>query len=76
MLSFHKYDHPVHLLGFCDGSDEKSLLYKYTWKRSLDLHHTSNDLTWTRCLKIYVGMSCGIDHLHNLAGTKFKRIAS
>lgn len=36
MLSFHKYDHPVHLLGFCDGSDEKSLLYKYTWKRSLD----------------------------------------
>ncbi|KAL4565122.1 hypothetical protein LXL04_029207 [Taraxacum kok-saghyz] len=65
MLSIYKHTNLVCLLGFCDESDEKILVYEYASKRSLDLHLDSNDLTWTQRLKICIGVARGLSYLHN-----------
>lgn len=76
IFSFHKHENLIHLLVFCDWSDEKIIVYEYTYKRSLDLYFNSNDRTWVRYLKIYIKTARGLDHLHNLVETKRKSIAS
>ncbi|XP_023729320.1 protein TOPLESS-RELATED PROTEIN 2 isoform X2 [Lactuca sativa] len=65
MLSLYKHENLVHLLGFCDESDEKILVYDYASNRSLDFHLNSNALTWTQRLKICIGMARGLAYLHN-----------
>lgn len=70
MLSLYKHDNIVSLLGFCDDSGEKILIYEYASKKSLDLYLKSDDLTWVRRLKICIGAARGLAYLHNPAGTQ------
>ncbi|PWA70643.1 leucine-rich repeat protein kinase family protein [Artemisia annua] len=46
MLSLYKHENIVSLLGFCDDSKEKILVYEYVSKGSLDLYLEKDDLTW------------------------------
>ncbi|CAI9261121.1 unnamed protein product [Lactuca saligna] len=70
MLSLYKHDNIVSLLGFCDDSGEKILIYEYASNKSLDLYLKSDDLTWVRRLKICIGAARGLAYLHNPAGTQ------
>lgn len=56
-FSFHKPVNLVHLLWFCDGRDKRIFVYGYTYKRSLDFHLNSNDLT--RCQRFALGWLVG-----------------
>ncbi|KAJ9537436.1 hypothetical protein OSB04_030169 [Centaurea solstitialis] len=60
------------LLGFCDESDEKILVYEYASKQSLDFYLHNDDLTWTQRLNICLGAARGLSYLHNPAGTQHR----
>ncbi|KAL7601474.1 hypothetical protein Lser_V15G22603 [Lactuca serriola] len=70
MLSLYTHENIVSLLGFCDESGEKILVYEYASNRSLDLHLNSNDLTWVRRLNICIGVARGLAYLHDPAGSQ------
>ncbi|XP_023729316.1 probable serine/threonine-protein kinase PBL22 isoform X1 [Lactuca sativa] len=73
MLSLYKHENLVHLLGFCDESDEKILVYEFVSNKGLDFHLNNNDLTWTQRLKICIEMARGLAYLHN-SGTELRVI--
>ncbi|KAL7601592.1 hypothetical protein Lser_V15G22560 [Lactuca serriola] len=73
MLSLHKHENIISLLGFCDESNEKILVYEYVFRRSLDINLNNNDLTWIRRLKICIGAARGLAYLHN-PGTTQQRV--
>ncbi|GJY78205.1 protein kinase, ATP binding site-containing protein [Tanacetum coccineum] len=70
MLSLYKHEHIVSLLGFCDDSEEKILVYEYVSKGSLDLYLEKDDLTWAKRLRICIGAACGLAYLHSSVGTQ------
>lgn len=65
MLSHYNHENLVQLLGVCDESDEKILVYEYVSNGSLDMHLSSSNLTWIQRLKICIGMARGLSYLHN-----------
>ncbi|KAL4581450.1 hypothetical protein LXL04_017665 [Taraxacum kok-saghyz] len=70
MLSLHKHENIISLLGFCDENNEKILVYEYASRRSLDAYLDHDDLTWIRRLKICIGAARGIAYLHNPGETQ------
>ncbi|PWA59051.1 Protein kinase, ATP binding site-containing protein [Artemisia annua] len=70
MLSLYKHENIVSLLGFCDDSKEKILVYEYVSKGSLDLYLEKDDLTWVRRLRICIGAARGLAYLHSSVGTQ------
>ncbi|KAK9077820.1 hypothetical protein SSX86_006158 [Deinandra increscens subsp. villosa] len=72
MLSVYKHENIISLLGFCDESGEKIIVYEYAPKRSLDLYLRSPDLTWIQRLEICIGAARGVEYLHNLKGTQHR----
>ncbi|GJW77374.1 protein kinase, ATP binding site-containing protein, partial [Tanacetum coccineum] len=69
MLSLYRHENIVSLLGFCDESNEKILVYEYMSKRSLDLYLTNDNLTWIQRLEICIGAARGLAYLHSSFGT-------
>ncbi|XP_076894906.1 putative receptor-like protein kinase At5g18500 [Bidens hawaiensis] len=63
-LSLYKNNNIVSLLGFCDESEEKILVYEYVSRKSLDRYLNSDDLGWSRRLKICIGAARGLAYLH------------
>ncbi|KAJ0715917.1 putative protein kinase RLK-Pelle-CrRLK1L-1 family [Helianthus annuus] len=59
MLYQYKHKNIVSLLGFCDESNEKILVYEYASNGSLDLYLNSDNLTWIQHLKICIGAARG-----------------
>ena len=70
MLSLYKHENIVSLLGFCDESNEKILVYEYASRRSLDSYLNNDDLTWIRRLNICIGAARGLAYLHNPGETQ------
>ncbi|KAI3796014.1 hypothetical protein L1987_38675 [Smallanthus sonchifolius] len=70
MLSLYKHENIVSLLGFCDDSGEKILIYQYVPNRSLDLYLNSDKLRWIARLKICIGAARGLAYLHSAVGTQ------
>ncbi|KAL4591774.1 hypothetical protein LXL04_004745 [Taraxacum kok-saghyz] len=68
-LSRYKHENITSLLGFCDESGKKIIVYEYALKKSLDLHLGDDDLTWIERLKICIGMARGLAYLHDPNGT-------
>ncbi|PWA46919.1 Protein kinase, ATP binding site-containing protein [Artemisia annua] len=70
MLSSHKHENIISLLGYCDEGGEKILVYEYATKKSLDLYLCSSELTWVRRLNICIGAARGLMSLHNEIGAQ------
>ncbi|PWA55161.1 serine-threonine/tyrosine-protein kinase catalytic domain-containing protein [Artemisia annua] len=68
--------HPnlISLVGYCDEGREKSIVYQYAERGSLDQYirrtrkTNSTTLTWLQRLQICVDAARGLDHLHNYVG--------
>ncbi|GKF54653.1 kinase-like domain, phloem protein 2-like protein, partial [Tanacetum coccineum] len=48
MLSYHRHENIISLLGFSQGPNEMILVYEYASRRSLDRHLEDVNLTWTQ----------------------------
>nr|GEY20607.1 retrotransposon protein, putative, Ty1-copia subclass [Tanacetum cinerariifolium] len=72
MLSYCRHENIVSLLGYCDDSGEKILVYEYESKRSLDLYLANKDLNWVQRLKICLGAARGLEYLHAPAETQLR----
>nr|XP_043607260.1 probable serine/threonine-protein kinase PBL28 isoform X1 [Erigeron canadensis] len=69
MLSRYKHDNLVSLVGFCDQSNEKILVYEYEARGSLDRHlAATTDLTWVKRLHVCLGAARGLNYLNNGLG--------
>jgi len=55
LLSTYRHKNLISLLGFCDESDERIIVYEYASNKSLDFHLLDPNLTWIRRLKICLG---------------------
>ncbi|XP_076942633.1 receptor-like protein kinase THESEUS 1 isoform X2 [Bidens hawaiensis] len=64
LLSKHKHENIVSLLGFCDEKGEKILVYKYESNASLDKHLNNKDLSWNQRLQICLDAARGLNYLH------------
>ncbi|PWA69265.1 serine-threonine/tyrosine-protein kinase catalytic domain-containing protein [Artemisia annua] len=74
LLSGQQHPNIISLVGFCDEGREKSIVYQYAERGSLDQYirrtrkTTSTTLTWLQRLQICVDAARGLDHLHNHVG--------
>ncbi|PWA38251.1 serine-threonine/tyrosine-protein kinase catalytic domain-containing protein [Artemisia annua] len=74
LLSGQQHPNLISLVGYCDEGREKSIVYEYAERGSLDQYirrtrkTTSTTLTWLQRLKICVDAARGLDHLHNHVG--------
>ncbi|MFS7928732.1 putative protein kinase RLK-Pelle-DLSV family [Helianthus anomalus] len=74
MLYQYKHKNIVSLLGFCDKSNEKIIVYEYASNGNLDLYLNSDNLTWIQRLKICIGAARGLAYLHNPGKTTQQRV--
>ncbi|PWA33458.1 jacalin-like lectin domain-containing protein [Artemisia annua] len=72
MLSCYKHKNLVCLVGFCDESGEKILVYEYVKYGSLDGYISNKDLSWLQRLKISLGAARGLSYLHNDVGPQHR----
>ncbi|KAJ0716693.1 putative protein kinase RLK-Pelle-CrRLK1L-1 family [Helianthus annuus] len=70
MLSCYRHENLISLVGFCDESEEKILVYWYATNKSLDLHLRNINLTWIDRLKLCIGAARGLAYLHDPKGTQ------
>ncbi|PWA73465.1 serine-threonine/tyrosine-protein kinase catalytic domain-containing protein [Artemisia annua] len=74
LLSGQQHPNLISLVGFCDEGREKSIVYEYAERGSLDQYirrtrkTTSTTLTWLQRLKICADAARGLNHLHNHVG--------
>ncbi|XP_076942631.1 putative serine/threonine-protein kinase PBL28 [Bidens hawaiensis] len=68
LLSKHKHENIVSLLGFCDEEGEMILVYRYESNGSLDKHLGNQHLTWIHRLLISLHVARGLNHLHDEVG--------
>ncbi|PWA94929.1 protein kinase-like domain-containing protein [Artemisia annua] len=74
LLSGQQHPNLISLVGYCDEGREKSIVYEYAERGSLDRYirrtrkTTSTTLTWLERLKICTDAARGLEHLHNHVG--------
>ncbi|GJY22858.1 serine-threonine/tyrosine-protein kinase catalytic domain-containing protein [Tanacetum coccineum] len=74
LLSGQQHPNLISLVGYCDEGKEKSIVYEYAERGSLDQYirrsrkPTSTTLTWLQRLKICADAARGLDHLHSHVG--------
>ncbi|GJV04947.1 serine-threonine/tyrosine-protein kinase catalytic domain-containing protein, partial [Tanacetum coccineum] len=74
LLSGQHHPNLVSLVGYCDEGKEKTIVYEYAERGSLDQYirrsgkSTSTSLTWLQRLKICADAARGLDHLHRHVG--------
>ncbi|GKB89473.1 kinase RLK-Pelle-CrRLK1L-1 family protein, partial [Tanacetum coccineum] len=64
MLSSLKNDNIVSMIGFCDETGEKVIIYRYYANGSLSMHLTDPTLTWSERLSICATVAEAIDYIH------------
>ncbi|KAL9992834.1 putative protein kinase RLK-Pelle-CR4L family [Helianthus debilis subsp. tardiflorus] len=64
VLFEYKHENIIGLVGYCDENGEKILVYEYASNGSLDRHLRDASITWTKQLKIGIGIATGLDFLH------------
>ncbi|GJV83949.1 serine-threonine/tyrosine-protein kinase catalytic domain-containing protein [Tanacetum coccineum] len=74
LLSGQRHPNLISLVGYCDEREEKTIVYEYAERGSLDQYirrsgkSTSTTLTWSQRLKICADAARGLDHLHRHVG--------
>nr|GEW97560.1 serine-threonine/tyrosine-protein kinase catalytic domain-containing protein [Tanacetum cinerariifolium] len=74
LLSGQQHPNLISLVGYCDEGKEKSIVYEYAERGSLDQYirrarkTTYTTLTWLQRLKICTDAARGLDHLHSHVG--------
>nr|XP_043623279.1 nodulation receptor kinase-like [Erigeron canadensis] len=72
LLSLYRHENIVSLLGYCDDSGEKILVYEYASKKSLDFYINKKELTWVQRLRICLGAARGLAYLHAPTDTQLR----
>ncbi|KAM0010122.1 putative protein kinase RLK-Pelle-CrRLK1L-1 family [Helianthus debilis subsp. tardiflorus] len=71
MLSKYKHENLISLMHFCIEGHEMILVYEYASRGSLDRYlPNASTLTWTKRLKISVGVARGLHYLHDPKGSQ------
>ncbi|XP_023760689.1 receptor-like protein kinase HERK 1 [Lactuca sativa] len=70
LLTSHKHENIISLLGFCNEGEERIIVYEYASNKSLDFHLDKSNLTWIKRLKICLGAARGLACLHDPKGTQ------
>lgn len=69
LLSRYRHPNLVSLLGYCEESNEKILVYEYAVYGSLDRYlsiaNPTYPLTWKQRINICIDAARGLDYLHN-----------
>ncbi|GKC26152.1 protein kinase, ATP binding site-containing protein [Tanacetum coccineum] len=68
ILSSYQHENIVSLLGYCDESGERILVYEYETRGSLERYLNNDMLTWVQRLKISIGVARGLVCLHSEDG--------
>ncbi|GKD93274.1 protein kinase, ATP binding site-containing protein, partial [Tanacetum coccineum] len=68
ILSAYQHENIVTLLGYCDESDERILVYEYETRGSLERYLDNGTLTWVQRLRISIGVARGLVCLHSKDG--------
>nr|XP_043625744.1 probable serine/threonine-protein kinase PBL28 [Erigeron canadensis] len=72
LLSLYRHENIVSLLGYCDDSGEKILVYEYASNKSLDFYINNKELTWVQRLRICLGAARGLAYLHAPSDTQLR----
>lgn len=72
LLSRYRHKNIISLVGFCDESSEKILVYEYAKHGSLDKYLSTPELSWTQRLQISLGAARGLNYLHNDVGPQHR----
>ncbi|XP_071736655.1 uncharacterized protein [Rutidosis leptorrhynchoides] len=64
LLLGYKHENVIELVGVCDESDEKIIVYEYAPRGSLDRHLNNVDLTWMKRLQICIEVASGLEFFH------------
>ncbi|XP_076959247.1 uncharacterized protein LOC143635252 isoform X1 [Bidens hawaiensis] len=70
VLTRHKHEKLIALLGFCIEFDEMILVYEYASNGSLDRYLKSSVFTWTQRVKTCLDAAIGVSYLHDAKGSK------
>ncbi|GJR86634.1 protein kinase, ATP binding site-containing protein [Tanacetum coccineum] len=68
ILSSYQHENIVSLLGYCNESGERILVYEYVTGGSLDQYLKSDKVTWVQRLRISIGVARGLVCLHSQNG--------
>ncbi|PWA36650.1 granule-bound starch synthase 2, chloroplastic/amyloplastic [Artemisia annua] len=73
LLSGQVHPNLISLVGYCDEGKERTIVYEYAERGSLDkyitrIKKTDYTLSWLERLKICTDAARGLDHLHNHVG--------
>ncbi|KAJ0691283.1 putative protein kinase RLK-Pelle-LRR-I-1 family [Helianthus annuus] len=74
ILLEYKHENVIRLVGYCDETDEKVLIYEYLSKGSLDRYLNDTSLTWVKRLNICIDVARALDFLHGGVGKQAKVI--
>uniref|UniRef100_A0A251THK1 non-specific serine/threonine protein kinase n=1 Tax=Helianthus annuus TaxID=4232 RepID=A0A251THK1_HELAN len=74
ILLEYNHENVVRLVGYCDETDEKVLIYEYLSKGSLDRYLNDTSLTWVKRLNICIDIARALDFLHEGVGKQAKVI--
>ncbi|KAL4572398.1 hypothetical protein LXL04_019173 [Taraxacum kok-saghyz] len=72
LLSSYRHKNLISLVGFCDESGEKILVYEYANHGSLDKYLCTSELSWMQRLQISLGAARGFNYLHNDVGPQHR----
>ncbi|KAL4556111.1 hypothetical protein LXL04_038752 [Taraxacum kok-saghyz] len=70
LLSKYSHKNLISLLGLCDESGERIIIYEYAPNKSLDFHLLDPNLSWIQRLNICLGTASGLQYLHDPRGTQ------
>uniref|UniRef100_A0A251TFB8 Putative serine/threonine/dual specificity protein kinase, catalytic domain-containing protein n=2 Tax=Helianthus annuus TaxID=4232 RepID=A0A251TFB8_HELAN len=74
ILLEYNHENVIRLVGYCDETDEKVLIYEYLSKGSLDRYLNDTSLTWVKRLNICIDVARALDFLHGGVGKQVKVI--
>ncbi|KAM0028482.1 putative protein kinase RLK-Pelle-CrRLK1L-1 family [Helianthus debilis subsp. tardiflorus] len=64
MLSIRRHENLAFVIGFCDQNSEKIIIYQHTVHECLDKYLGDPSLTWSKRMKICLGVARALNYIH------------